>query len=528
MPALTIRAEFPLGVFQGHAADGSPSRLPDTARLYSALINAAGNGTEAELRKGQLRISSESAAALSWLEQHPPTQLMIPNYVPAYHRSEVISFRDEGTAEKPPTSTNARIKKSGRSISTGTALSGALGWAWPEAPSNVVETVGRLCSDVSCLGESDSPVVLTLETVEATHEVVSEPSELHPRGIAVRTPRLGRLDELERSWESEHPAKFPTKSQDKARLTERPAGVRIPNTALQELQYRSLARSFISSDPWPTALLMSISRCLHQDEVVGWCVATHRMLVARMGDAAPASITGNYPKGAARPANRVAVQYIPPSCMPALSLAKDPEPGFANGALAVLLPTDLPSEDRSQIITALSPPNKRVWMRNTEGDRDDLELGDAYLIKLHEFWPEVRPGWHRTWRSFGGLVPETRRQPDHPKHGRWGFEQAALLSLAHVFRDHLEGLPRRDYWAMAEAVSSEELGGVTVLSTHRIADSRVNRYVHKAPRSIGVVQPYSATLDLGTLVGDRALVAVGQSRHLGGGLLVPVDSPEES
>ncbi len=78
MPPLTIRAQFPLGVFQGHEDDGSPARLPDTARLYSALVNAAGNGTEAELRKGQLRLSSESVAALSWLETHPPTQLMVP------------------------------------------------------------------------------------------------------------------------------------------------------------------------------------------------------------------------------------------------------------------------------------------------------------------------------------------------------------------------------------------------------------------------------------------------------------------
>ena len=33
MPPLTIRAQFPLGVFQGHEDDGSPARLSDTARL---------------------------------------------------------------------------------------------------------------------------------------------------------------------------------------------------------------------------------------------------------------------------------------------------------------------------------------------------------------------------------------------------------------------------------------------------------------------------------------------------------------
>jgi len=40
-----------------------------------------------------------------------------------------------------------------------------------------------------------------------------------------------------------------------------------------------------------------------------------------------------------------------------------------------------------------------------------------------------------------------------------------------------------------------------------------------------VVQPYRAEVMLGDLAGDRTMVAVGQSRHLGGGLLVPCDLP---
>jgi CRISPR-associated protein Csb2 len=40
-----------------------------------------------------------------------------------------------------------------------------------------------------------------------------------------------------------------------------------------------------------------------------------------------------------------------------------------------------------------------------------------------------------------------------------------------------------------------------------------------------VVQPYRAVLDLGDLAGPRTITAVGQSRHLGGGLLVPRDLP---
>lgn len=525
MPPLTIRAHFPLGMFQGHAEDGSPSRLPDTARLYSALINAAGNGTEAEPRKGQLRISSESAAALSWLEHHPPTELLVPDYVPAF--SQVTSYRDEGTLEKPPTSKSPRIKKSGRRTSTATALAGPVGWFWNDAPSHVQETIGRLCADVSCLGESDSPVVLTLDPIDTTHKLVPEPSQLHPRGISVRTPAPGRLDELERAWEGDHPARFPSKANDRAKQTERPAGSKIPHSALQVLQYEKPTPP-VAPDPWPFAFAIPLTRSLRSDEVVDWCVATHRMLVSRMGDSAPASVTGAYPKGVRNPANRVAIQYIPASYMAGWEVSDASAEEFAHGALMILLPAGLEPQDQAQILRALDAPKLRVWMRIHTGPSRDLELGTPSLIGLHDFWPEVRPGWRRTWRSARGLVPETRRQSDHPVFGRWGFEEAALLSLFHVFRDHLPDLPRRDYWAMVEAVADKDESGAKVVSTSRITDSRVDRYVHKAPKAIGAVQPYNAELDLGHLVGNRALIAVGQSRHLGGGLLIPVDMPEES
>ena len=41
-----------------------------------------------------------------------------------------------------------------------------------------------------------------------------------------------------------------------------------------------------------------------------------------------------------------------------------------------------------------------------------------------------------------------------------------------------------------------------------------------------IVRPYRATLTVGDLGGDRTVQAIGQSRHLGGGLLVPIDLPE--
>jgi CRISPR-associated protein Csb2 len=42
-----------------------------------------------------------------------------------------------------------------------------------------------------------------------------------------------------------------------------------------------------------------------------------------------------------------------------------------------------------------------------------------------------------------------------------------------------------------------------------------------------VIQPYRAVLNLGDLTGPRTIAAIGQSRHLGGGLLVPRDLPAD-
>lgn len=53
------------------------------------------------------------------------------------------------------------------------------------------------------------------------------------------------------------------------------------------------------------------------------------------------------------------------------------------------------------------------------------------------------------------------------------------------------------------------------------------RYVHRTHKDV-TAQVWSGVFHLGDLVSDQTILALGQSRHLGGGLLVPVDVPEES
>ncbi len=517
MPPLTIRARFPLGVFQGHEKDGSPSRLPDTARLYSALVNAAGQGTAAERSDDGLRISADSARALSWIENHPPKRLMVPVNTPVQRGPRPVSYREEGTVEKVKKIPHPRLRKVPTEISEGTALLGDFGWYWDDAPTEVREALERLCPDVSCLGETDSPVILTLDPIESTHELASGVSQLRPRGTPVRTPREGRLKELERAWNEEH-RKIPSMKGDRSKETsDDPRKQPIPASSLNTLYYERPGFP-TPDDPWAFARLVPTDRPLTAKNAVGWCVAFHRMLIALLGNAAPASVTGHYASGAPRPANRVAIQYLPGN----LLSGRFSEAGFPNGAFALLLPRDLAPEDRKRIDEVLETPRKRLWKRR---DEDALKLGEPARIVLSEFWPAPPQGWRRSWRSLTGLVPETRRQAPHPSLGQWGFEQAALLSLGHVFRDQLDLPSGNNYWAIVESVLAH---GARVTSTRRISDPQVERFVHKAPLSIGAVQPYTAVLEPGHLISDRALIAIGQSRHLGGGLLIPVDSPEES
>lgn len=118
-------------------------------------------------------------------------------------------------------------------------------------------------------------------------------------------------------------------------------------------------------------------------------------------------------------------------------------------------------------------------------------------------------------------VPETRGL----RSGPWSLADAVRLSTGLVWRDELVGRGRGEAWyrQVAEATARR---GVHVERVHRLTETDLGRFVHKvAPGS--VVQPYRAEVTLGDLAGDRTLVAIGQSRHLGGGLLVPCDRPEQ-
>lgn len=498
MSRFGIVARFPLGVFQGHAK-GKGAPMPSVSRLHSALVCAASKGTDAVERDGDLRASDASLRALRWLEENPPIGIAVPHSRPVSVDRQTRSYRNEGVLN------GYKDRVMPRRISRSTAVNGPFGWIWADVPQEVADIVGRLCEDVPVLGEADSPVILEAGLVEPTLQLNPAAGELSPRGMAVSVPARGRVDVLEEAYEAANPQKHPTMARDAFKQTESVSPSPVPTGGLAELRYEHVLEEPVRL-PWSEALILPSPVGIPVGERVRWCVTLHRTLAKLAPSILPSSITGKYPKGTALPANRVALQFVPGALT---GLWDGP------GAFVVMLPTGMSSQDKGTLLGLLARP--LTLFRGDQRVRLRLERS----VSTDQFWPSPPAGVRRRWMPEPAMVAEVRRQKRGADMRRWTLDDTVCVAIGMVFRDEL-AVPGRDYAAMTAEVRSR---GVQVEAAHVVADSHVDRYAHKVPDGM-VVQPMSALVSLGALAGDRSLLAVGQSRHLGGGLLLPVDEPE--
>lgn len=505
MSTLSLLARFPLGVYYGHRPDRSIDRIPSPARLHAALLNAAAQGSAAQVVDGRLAPTEESLAALRWLEQNPPTGLLQPD-------TRVTGNSDSRFIYREVSSVNDKRRTEQRRVSDGMALDSAVGYQWENAPDDVATVIHRLAEDVSCLGESTSIVVL--EPGDFTPNLLVDkegsPFELGANFREIALP--GRTDELLAAHAAAHPRKVPTVAADKVARTEEPRPSQVTRRNLTEVCYRRPAVESVSDALWQEVHLLGLEREIPARLSVELCASMHKAMIAVIPGSVSPLITGKYLESTGeRPANRLAIQYLPPEI--------SAQVGFDGPALALFIPREALAEDIRQIAQGLSV--KRLWSRrirsiNLTGVRESLP-GDA-------FWPAVGPGLRRLWKPLTPVIPETRRMRLPAGSGEWTLADSGLLSLGFVWRDEA-GVTTRGRERYLDLRNFAESRGAFVVGAHSIGGC-TSDYVHRINDSL-TAQAWTGVFHLGTLAGERAATMVGQSRHLGGGLLVPFDVREE-
>lgn len=502
MTTLSIRATFPLGVYTGHRADGSPDPFPDVARLHSALLHAASTGMTAVETGGSLAPTASSIAALRWLENNPPAGIHLPEHRPQGADPSRFIYRNEGTVNKKK-STNQR------KVSDGTSLNGPVGYRWKDVPDEIADTIKDLCSDVAVLGETESTVVLDHEDLKPNLELDTTSSMFTAGGHEIRGVMSGRTDALIAAHTFANPGKNRIQN---VGSSEEPHPSPVPTAGLRLLRYQR-PEPPAPDVPWDQVLLLELDGApLRDEERMNLCLTFHRAIISAISEDIPAMVTGVYPADTPdRPANQLAIQYF--------THAQVERHGVHSHALGLLLPRNASAEDLARLARGLS--NIRE-LRGRHGVRKIRFTGVS--VNGDEFWEPPSPGYRRLWSPNPLSVTETR-SPKPSKTGgqRWGLADAGIISVAHVWRSEFpagEGSADQRRIALRQAAIDR---GVRVGSA-RLRPVDTTKYVHKFRRNT-VPQCWTGLVDLGTLAPSTVIAAIGQSRHLGGGLLEPVDIP---
>lgn len=505
MSDFAVIAQLPLGAYRARTPGGHLDPVPSPVRLHAALLCAAATGPRALADDGgALQPSDDDLGTLEWLEQHPPDGVTLPQTVEV--RSSVYGYRREGTLVSEGTR-GPFDKVVPRALVGLVAVDGAFAWTWREPPpSGVQASLEALCGDVAHLGNADTPVRLRVGEATPTHRRDPEADLFRSApGVDVDVADVGRTSALRAAHalsrsplssarDAWTPSSDVPRSADFVEAKRRPA------------RYLSLAHADEPDAPWSTVLLAGFggpADVPRGDAHVRWATAAHRALISLVGDGAPAVLTGSYLEDVPRPANRVALQLLAPDAVWAAGIEHD------GAVLAAMLPTGGSGVDLATVATAFAALRRVNWGRAVR------TLSPLPARSARAFWPAV-PG-RRLFEVRPAAVPDTR-----PLDRDWTIGDAVALSLGLVLRDDPdlagEGRGKDRHRDTAARVRR---AGLVVQAVERVMDGDLSRYVHRIDPS-RVVQPYRARLSLGDLLDDRSLVCMGQSRHLGGGLLVPV------
>lgn len=517
--AFTITAELPLGTYRGAGADGRIEAVPSVSRLYSALLSAAGLGPRALVTGDALTVADPDAEALRWLEHNPPDEVHIPPLT--VNAGRVVAYRDDGTLKKSKASLGT--KKLGKLPDASVAVAGRFTWTWTQPPpASVAQTLAELCPDVPYLGTSESPVRLRarrddtddVDPVPApTHRLDPDAGLFTPGGCDLELPVVGRLEELTAAHLTAT-GKPPSVARDKYGTDESSSSAVPTRQAVALARYAPVTET-LADVPWPRVVLVPIAamqpetRGIRERDRVRSAVAVHRSLIRIIGDGAPPLVTGAYPKGLRPPTNRLAVNFLDAGMPVDL-------PAGGDLWLALMVPAGARPSDLEVLAAAVDG----LTSFRVSATTGYTVSGPARTVSGATLWRDRPPGTLRLWRTASPAIPDIRGV-----EGGWTFADTALLSLGFVVRDQFGRVPGRRDELYRNLVARVADAHAVVLDASPVRTSRVQDYVHKV-NDHAVIRPYRATVALGDLVPDRCVLALGQSRHLGGGLLVPVDVPE--
>ncbi|MCO6558354.1 MAG: type I-U CRISPR-associated protein Cas5/Cas6 [Bifidobacterium sp.] len=553
-----ISAHFLMDTYQGADDTGRPESYPSPERLYKALVSVAHTVFRFRDASADERHLSDDAiaAALEWFEGNPPEAIRLPGKIRRNSRrnSRLIAYRDKGNWDKAQSAKTVDVvnglqdiqshKESKVGIATAyDDAGGDLAWQWVEAPDeHVRETLEALCWEVPYLGEACSPVSLSAhEMDEDTYPlpgslVIDRQLSLRNASISeeFQVPCEGHLQELEDGYAQANPHR----KTKKIAFSEHENTV-VSDSLTQHVRNVGYLRPRSEDDlkklraPWSLGVFIPVEVLgekqkrqwqPRESQYVAWCVALHRLLVRMGGFGVTSVLTGKYEHGIERPANNVAIQILRDEGLPIASetLQRMNLPGFL-----VMVPRSASGADASTIISLCESVQGRklYFSRNSE----TLRLGEAVTdIDLSQFWEPVRTGFRRFWTPSPFCLRETRSIPSADPGKRWKAREDVALAVGHVWRKNFKpSLPcdskEEEYWGFVDNVL-EAKSPVGIFSARIVARTQMGDYAHRSNPSTPLLGAMaSLRLDLAT---EKEVVAIGQSRHLGGGLLIPVDYPK--
>lgn len=503
MSDFAVIADLPLGAYRARTPGGQLDPMPSPTRLHAALLCAAAAGTRATLDGTVAQPNDRDRDALTWLEQHPPDGVVLPRTCEV--RTSVYGYRREGTLVKEG-GVGPKDKVVARARVGLVAVDGSFAWTWQEPPPpDVRNSLEGLCGDVAHLGNAETPVRMRVGEAHPTHRRAPEADLFGTAdGLDLDVPGPGRTDALAGAYDAGR--KAVTLAGDRYAASEAPRSASFVEDGRRAARFLALAPEIEPDGPWSTVLLAGFGNPLdsvRDEDHVGWAAAVHRALIALIGDGAPAVLTGTYLPEARQPANRVSVQLFPPDAVRAAGLDHE------GTVLGLLLPTGAAGIDVATVRQAFSR------LRRIHVGKATRTLSPLPARSARTFWPSAGSG---LFEIRPAAVADTR-----PLGRDWTIADAVALSLGFVLRDRaeLQGTGRGTARHRETARLVVE-AGLAVHAVERVMDGDLSRYVHRIHQS-RVVQPYRARLSLGDLLDERTLICLGQSRHLGGGLLVPVE-----